>query len=490
MRFVLALVFALGCNSNDPFTGDGDGDGGFGDGDGDGDFGATPGGVQDMGLARELIAAGKVPPPEAFVVEGMFSEHELGLEGASCESLLCLRSAVAVAPDLAGERAAWFQVGMSSNINGETFERPSLTLIATVDVSGSMGWSYGEDQSTPASVAVELLRQVTAELGAADRVAIVTYGTTVRVALPLTSGDEQSAIQSALDNLDEGGSTNMEGGLREAYRLAGEAGGTAETRVMLFTDVRPNVGQTTGSEFEAIAASGADAGVGLTVFGLGLGLGQEVFTAMSHLRGGNAFSLFELEDTGELMADSWPFMVSPIAYDLTLEVSAPDHLNVAESFGIPTHADGSVGREVSTVFLSRRKGAVLVRLDGAADSIADGFEIAADLSYETLDGSLRSDALAAHYSGEPLDPRGQWAGQTATAKTVALAILVDSMRDAATVYRETPDDAIAIMRAATDRITGDAEALADPALDPEVALSAALLELMEQGAEQGDFYPR
>lgn len=34
------------------------------------DFGATQGGVQDMGFARELIASGQVPPPEAFVVEG------------------------------------------------------------------------------------------------------------------------------------------------------------------------------------------------------------------------------------------------------------------------------------------------------------------------------------------------------------------------------------------------------------------------------------
>ncbi len=48
-------------------------------------MGATQGGVQDMQLARELIASGMVPPPEAFTVEGMFSEHVLPLAGGELE---------------------------------------------------------------------------------------------------------------------------------------------------------------------------------------------------------------------------------------------------------------------------------------------------------------------------------------------------------------------------------------------------------------------
>ena len=81
------------------------------------DFGATQGGVQDMGFARELIASGQVPPPEAFVVEGMFSEHELGLSGDPCERVLCLRTAVGVAPTLDATPSGWLQVGLSSTID-------------------------------------------------------------------------------------------------------------------------------------------------------------------------------------------------------------------------------------------------------------------------------------------------------------------------------------------------------------------------------------
>ncbi|MFW5878327.1 MAG: hypothetical protein ACOCVR_00775, partial [Myxococcota bacterium] len=105
-------------------------------------FGATAGGVQDMGLAREFIDKGMVPPPETFVVEGMFSEHDLPLDGPTCTSLLCLRAAAGVAPTLDGEDSAWLQVGLSSTIDPETFQREPQTLVMAIDVSGSMESEY------------------------------------------------------------------------------------------------------------------------------------------------------------------------------------------------------------------------------------------------------------------------------------------------------------------------------------------------------------
>src|SRR5687767_3443 len=75
------------------------------------EFGATQGGVKDMTFARGLVETGQVPPAEAFVVEAMFSEHDLPLQGAPCSTLLCLRSAMGIAPNAQGSSAAWVQVG-------------------------------------------------------------------------------------------------------------------------------------------------------------------------------------------------------------------------------------------------------------------------------------------------------------------------------------------------------------------------------------------
>ena len=458
-----------------------------------GDFGATQGGVQDMGAARELIASGRVPPPEAFVVEGMFSEHDLGLEGEACDRVLCLRSAIGIAPSIDGESSGWLQVGLSSTIDPDTFERPSLSLIATVDVSGSMGWEYttpNTEYPTPGEVSRNLLSAIAAELGPQDQIAIVTYGTESQTVLPLTNGEDQVTIQAAIDALSTGGVTAMEAGLQDAYALAEEAGGvTEQVRVMLFTDLQPNVGATEPSEFEEIVANGANGGVGLTVMGVGVGLGQELLNAISHLRGGNAFSLFDNEDVTDLLTDDWPFLVSPIAYNLTMEVTLSAGFEVADAYGFPSGDDEvATGYDVATVFLSRRKGALLLRLAAAEAEEFTGMSVSGDLSYDTPDGQAVTESIESTYAGEPLDERGQFFEQDSVGATVALAVLVSAMNQAATEYAEDQELAIGTMQVALARFSGDVESLNNDALTAEVELAGDLLELMKQGAEQGDLY--
>ena len=462
------------------------------------EFGATQGGVQDMRFARDLVASGRVPPPAAFVVEGMFSEHDLGLSGAPCETLLCLRSAVGVAPAPDGEPMGWMQIGMSSTIDAESFERPSVTLVATVDVSGSMGWSYTGDESeytTPGALARNLLGSLAAQLGAQDRVAIVTYGTSVDTLLPLTAGDQRSAIEAAIGGLHDGGSTNMEAGLERAYKIARGAvadGVTEQTRIVLFTDVQPNVGINSASDFEKMVARGEENDIGITVLGLGLGLGQEIMNAMSHARGGNAFSLTRRDDVDAFMEDNWPWFVSPIAYDMSMTVETTEGVTIHDAYGFPEGTEASTGLDVSTVFLSRRKGALLVSVRPPAlgeDGVLGAFDMVANLRYVTLAGEVVEQQLEAAYQGEPVDERGHYYEQPSTGKAVALAVLVSGMHEAAVLYTEDQAAAIARMTAVRDRFAADAESLGNETLAPELQLAQDLLALMEQGAAQGGWYP-
>ena len=151
-----------------------------------GDFGATPGGVKDLHLARKLIAAGQIPPADALLVEAMYAEHDLPLEGATCARTLCLRAAAGFAPELDDTARGFAQVGLSSTIDPETWVRPSTTFVFTVDVSGSMGWGY--DGTSPGALSRRLLHALTDRLRPDDRVAIVTYGSDVETKLGLTAG--------------------------------------------------------------------------------------------------------------------------------------------------------------------------------------------------------------------------------------------------------------------------------------------------------------
>jgi Ca-activated chloride channel family protein len=468
-----------------------------------GEFGATQGGVQDMKLAREYVANGTVPPAEAFVVEGMFSEHDLPVAGAPCERTLCLRGAGGVAPTLDGEPAGWVQVGLSSTINPETFRRPTLTAIFTVDVSASMGWNYSNEENsypTPGSLSRKLMHVIADQLGEGDQVAIVAYGSDSEIVLPLTSAADKVTISNAIERLSEDGSTNMEAGLADAYGIGrlvtGPAGAlasarrTEQVRTFLFTDAQPNVGATSAGSFEQIARDGAARGIGLTVFCMGIGMGQEVIDGISHLRGGNAFSLFKLDDVGTLMEESWPWLASPIAYDLKVELTAPDGLSVMEGYGFPNR-DGDVSSklEASTVFLSRKRGALLVRLGSHSGGEVGPFLVSGRLSYQATSGEQVSEEISAGWSGDPArDDRGQAFAQASTSKTVALAVMVSGMRRAASIYAGEHASAVEVMRKVVTRAEQDAAALADTDFDPELKLSRDLLALMENGAPQTSLY--
>jgi Ca-activated chloride channel homolog len=455
-----------------------------------GDFGATPGGVKDMRYARELIASGVVPPPEALLVEGMFAEHDLGLSGASCTEPLCLRAAGGVAPDRAGEPRGWLQVGMSSNIDPATWQRPATTFLYTVDVSGSMGWGYAGDRPTPGELSRDLLHRLTDELTPDDEVALVTYGSSVAVPLPVQSGAELGPVHAAIDALGTDGSTNMEAGMRRAYELgrAAVARGRRNVRIVLFTDVQPNVGATGGSEFEAMVAAGATDGVHLTVLALGVGIGPAVLERMSHLRGANAFTLFDDDDVGQFFADEYPWFTTPIAFDLEVGVAPATGLAIDDAFGFPGDFADEPRLAVSTVFLSRRKGALLVSLRPEVSGALDRLAADLTLSFTTAAGGPRSTTLRVDRAGAALDGRGQWFGQEAVARSTALALLVTGMREAAERYAADPAAAEAIMQTAHDRFAADAAAIADPTLEPEVELAAALLQLIVDRAPQGTLY--
>lgn len=450
--------------------------------------GATPGGVQDLNAARGLVEQGMVPNPEAFLVEGMLSEHDFPLDGPPCAQVLCLGLGRGIAPDENALTSAWLQVGLSSNVDMENYVRPSLALIFTIDVSGSMGYDYGEVQ--PLNIAKRLALSIAEQLGPNDEVALVTYGDTVTNVFSFKPGNDP-VIATSINALRANGGTYMEAGLRVAYAVAAEYAGSADQlRVLLFTDEQPNIGNTAPGFFRELVSSGANQGIGISVFGLGLGLNSEVMNAMADLRGGNAFSLMNSAKVVEFMADNWPWLVSPIAYDLNIAVQSTD-LAVTEAFGLPGYAGTETAQlRVSSVFLSKRKGALVLKMNPKlAGSINAGTLASVDMSYVDVAGAVHSEQQTASYDGTALDARGVYMPQASVAKAVALSMLVKGMRHAAVEYAATSKESGASLFGATlARFDADIAALNDPALNQESLFWAQLHTLMAAGAPQGNLY--
>lgn len=436
-------------------------------------LGATPGGIKDLRVARSLVAEGRLPSADMIVVEGMLSEHDLPLPSRPCTNRLCLSAAGGVANTIDGPRSGWVQIGLSSSIDMESFERDPIAAVMVVDVSGSMGW--GANAESPGELARALLRRLDVELDEHDRVNIVTYGSRASVQLGWVAGND-ARIASVISNLEEDGSTNMEAGVRLAYEQASSfAEEGFQQRLFLFTDENPNVGAVEASAFESMVANGASEGVGMTVFGLGGSLNESTMAAMSHVRLANAYSAARLDDVTAIFEESWPWMAAPIARDLNIKLRTGDDISVGATYGMPQgEHPHEVELSVSTVFLSRKNGALLVRLDADDAAALAGASVHATIVYEDL--------LAGHMS-ESFDvtlPSAEDAAPVfeapSTDEAVALALMADGLHDALELDDSAQREALCVDLLA--RVHEDAARIDRPDFDTEVQFAEALVALI------------
>ncbi len=283
-------------------------------------LGATPGGAQDITFARAEIARGGVPNARIFTPEGLFSEHDLPLDtGRPCTQLLCLTAAAApVELGAQADARTLAQLGFASNLDAATWRRDPLNLVAVVDKSGSMS-------GAPLETVKASLHTVADLLGPADQLTVVLYGDRVHVQVPTTPAGNKRPLHAAIDGITSEGSTDMESGLRMGFdvarRTSSHFGG--RTRVMLFTDERPNVGDTSAKGFMGMARAASRDGIGLTTVGVGTQFGAELATAISSVRGGNLFFFPDIAAMEARFEKDLDTMVTELAHGL--EARGPRH---------------------------------------------------------------------------------------------------------------------------------------------------------------------
>ncbi|MDO8342677.1 MAG: VWA domain-containing protein [Cellvibrio sp.] len=368
---------------------------------------ATQGGAQDIDYFRGEVAQARIPHPETITAEGLFSQHDIIFPSASpCKQLFCLTSEVAKASLIAQSQASLLVgLGFGSNLDAASWKRKPLNLVAVVDKSGSM-------DGQPLELVRESLAELTHLLNDQDQISIVLYGdtTSVYLAPTLVTKKNKKNILRQINNIVSEGSTAMEAGLRLGYETAANTGKAFEgnTRVMLFTDERPNVGDTDAESFMGMAVAASKSNIGLTTIGVGEQFGADLATKISSVRGGNLFFLTSKNDVKTLFGRELDFMVSELAHDLVLTITPNEHYAIAGVYGIPGEMLGwqgtqSVSVTIPTVFLSTNGGAIFFtlakRLEDShlpARVINENLPVAnISLSYvSALDASTHTDTLA------------------------------------------------------------------------------------------------
>jgi Ca-activated chloride channel family protein len=249
-------------------------------------------------------------------------------------------------------------------LDARKWHRDPINLIAVVDKSGSMN-------GQPLNLVKECLLKVLSQFGPEDQMSIVLYGDRAHVYLdPIhTNRANRSAIAAAIANIESCGSTNMEEGLKVGFELARRSQESfhGRTRLMQFTDERPNVGDTSATGFMGLMEAGSLEGIGQTTIGVGQEFGAELASRVSSVRGGNLFYFANAAEMKKTFEEELDTLVSELAYDLDVAIKPAPGLKIAGVYGVPGEllkSDGQRGVlfHVSTLFLSKRRGAIYVAL--------------------------------------------------------------------------------------------------------------------------------
>lgn len=443
-------------------------------------LGATAGGAQDIGYARNMIEAGEIPPADYIVPEGLFSEHDIATPSKECADELCLSLGYALATAVDDESHDLFvHLGLTSSITPETFQRPDLQLALVVDRSGSM---HGEG----IAAVREALRSLLPKLTDRDFVSLFQFDDEVEKLLGIRRMDAagRRALEEAIDRIEVRGGTNIESGVTAGYeeldRLETIPG--VSRRLMLFTDARPNVGMTGPDGFREITATYADRGIGLTAFGVGVDFGQELVYHISRLRGGNFFFLRNAERIRSVFTEEFDLLVTPIVYDLLSTIPTPPGSRLKGIYGLPDQnpMQQEVTLSIPTVFFSKNRGAIILRytkVDGEY-AISSGEEVAGGtIRYVAGD---RREVVAeekARHAGAAIGPEEDYFTGEGTRLGVALTNVYLGLHGACRLYHgKDRDAALALLDRTIATVTAENRVLANDGLATELALLGMLRE--------------
>lgn len=363
-----------------------------------GNIGFSVGGAKDIGNFRENIENGYLPIPTDITYEGLFYNYFFDTgQQEECDKLFCPSFSTAVSSDpFTNEEEYYLSVGLNSGIKETDFERKKLNLVIVLDISGSMGSpfsqyyydSFGneieldEEESSDATKMEIASKSVVAlmdHLEDDDHFGMVLFDDSSYVAKPLSrvGNTDMQAIKDHVLEIHDRGGTNMEAGMKEGTSLFEGLEemdpNEYENRIIFITDAQPNLGDTSRDGLESMTKDNAENGIYTTFVGVGVDFNTELIELMTKVRGANYHSVHSEKQFNETMDDNFDFMVTPLVFDLKLQLEA-DGYEIEKVFGSP-EADEATGEimYVNTLFPSKseggevRGGLVLLKLKKTED---------------------------------------------------------------------------------------------------------------------------
>jgi Ca-activated chloride channel family protein len=416
-------------------------------------MGFAVGGAKDADNFRENIEQCYLPIPTDITYEGLFYDYIFDTSNQSgCTALFCPQYEGAVVADpFSGEDEYFLSVGLGSNIDADTFKRMPLDVVVVLDISGSMSSSFNRyyyDQfrdpsqkpkdadwdTSKMEIAKEAIGAMVDRLEPDDRFGLVVFDSTAeeRLTIERMGQNGYATAKNAIYPLQPRGGTNMEAGLEAGTRLmkrfVPEDGVDREQRIIFLTDAMPNTGAIEQNELYTIGKRNAEEGIHTTYIGIGVDFNTELVEALSkEIKGANYYAIHSSSDFERRLDIEFEYMVSPLVFDLSLQIEGGDY-EIRAVYGSPeAHLATGEILKVSTLFPSptaegnSRGGVILAHMEKVRDT---GEPTRVLATYTDRSGTTTSTAEVVAWS--------QFAGESASAnvrKAVLLSRYVNLMQN-------------------------------------------------------------
>ncbi len=237
----------------------------------------------------------------------------------------------------------------------ETQEVVAKDVIFVLDTSGSMS---GEKMEQTRAALLFVLEHLNPE----DRFAIVDFDSSVSTYAPeLRPASERAEARRYVQNLSAGGSTHIEGALRQALDLADRASGRPQV-ILFLTDGLPTVGETDPARLLSLVRARSHENVRLFTFGVGYDVNSVLLDALAAENHGASAYILPGENLEERISAFYAKINRPVLAGPTLDF---DGIAVYDLYPSPL-PDLFLGSQLVLAGRYREGGSATITLRGRA----------------------------------------------------------------------------------------------------------------------------
>ncbi len=222
-------------------------------------------------------------------------------------------------------------LSMAFAVKGVTPERKPMDLTMVLDRSGSMEAEGRMDYLKRG------LTKMSGQLQRGDRVDIVLFDDELCTPLEnfVVGRDDPALLADVIDGLQPRGSTDLNLGLREGYRIAKAHADVQgrNRRMMLISDALLNTGEVDTDVVSEIGKSYESAGIRLTAVGVGRDFNDKVLDQLSEKGKGAYVYLGSEAVVDRIFGAGFDSLVQTVAHDVHFSIDLPDSLAIEKFYG-------------------------------------------------------------------------------------------------------------------------------------------------------------